>query len=61
MWLSIAFILLGIVAGAAFLGLCVAEATWRGGGTPAILLWVGAVYGLALVFIGLSLIALCRF
>lgn len=55
MWL--AFIILGMVAGCVFLGLCVAEATWRQGGTPSILLWIMGTYGVALAFLSLCLIA----
>lgn len=56
MWLTVAFAVLGLIAGCIFLGLCVSEGIWREGGTPPILLWVGGTYGLALAFLALCII-----
>lgn len=58
MWLSVAFILLAMIAGCVFLGLCVCEAIWRNGGTPPILLWVGGTYGVVLIYMALCLLTL---
>lgn len=56
MWLMVAFALMSLLAGCVFLGLCASEATWRSGGTPAILLWIAAAYALALVFLALCVL-----